>query len=92
MSDRGYLFLFSVLMIVGGIAAAGWLVVSGQALTVDGLFLVLTALLIALVFGLYLVFLIRRAMESSKPAAAPAAKAVPAAKAAKPAPEPATQA
>ena len=86
MTDRGFLFLFSILMIVGGIATAVWLAVSGQALTVDGLFLVLTALLIALVFALYLVFMIRRAMEAAKAPVAPAAKAVPAAQAAKPAP------
>jgi len=71
MSDRGFLFLFSLVMVVGGIAAAVWLLVSGQAGTVDGLFLLLTALLIALAFGLYLVFLIRRAL-SAVPAPAPA--------------------
>lgn len=76
-------------MVLGGVATAGWLVVSGQALTVDGLFLLLTALLIALCFALYLMFIIRRAMEASKPA--PAAKAAPAAPATKPAPAPASQ-
>jgi ABC-type uncharacterized transport system permease subunit len=68
MSDRGFLFLFSLLMIFGGIATAVWLVISGQAATVDGLFLVLTALLFSLGFALYLKFLISRAME---PPAAP---------------------
>jgi ABC-type uncharacterized transport system permease subunit len=84
MSDRGFLFLFSVVMIVGGLGAAAWLVVSGQAATVDGLFLVLTALLVAAVFGLYVKFLIGRAMEESQkpapaqtPAKAPAAKTAP---------------
>ncbi len=62
MSDRGFLFLFSLLMILGGLATAGWLVASGQAATVDGLFLTLTALLVAAVFALYVKFLIRRAM------------------------------
>jgi hypothetical protein len=64
MSDRGFLFLFSLLMIVGGLGAGGWLLASGQAATVDGLFLLLTALLIAAAFALYLVFLIRRAMSA----------------------------
>jgi len=73
MSDRGFLFLFSLLMIVGGIAAAGYLVVSGQAGTVDGLFLVLTALLTAAVFGLYVKFMIGRAMEQPAEAAKTAA-------------------
>jgi len=73
MSDRGFLFLFSLLMIVAGVGAAVWLFATGQAGTVDGLFLVLTALLIAAAFALYLVYFVRRAMgEASKPAAAPA--------------------
>jgi len=79
MSDRGFLFLFSILMIAGSLATAGWLLATGQAGTVDGLFLLLTALLIALVFALYVMFMIHRAMEAAKPAApAPAAKAAPA--------------
>ncbi len=73
MSDRGFLFLFSVLMVFGGVGAVVWLFASGQAGTVDGLFLVLTALLVAAVFMLDLVFMIRREMEAeAKPAAAPA--------------------
>ncbi|HKA01150.1 MAG TPA: hypothetical protein VKE70_31775 [Candidatus Solibacter sp.] len=83
MSDRGFLFLFSILMIVGGVGAAGYLVVSGQAGTVDGLFLVLTALLVAAVFGLYVKYMIGRAMEEVKAPAqketakAPSAKTAP---------------
>jgi amino acid permease len=51
-------------------------VASGQAATVDGLFLVLTALLVAAVFALYVKYMIGRAMEESKaPAAAQTAKA-----------------
>jgi hypothetical protein len=73
MSDRGFLFLFSVLMILGGLAASVWLFISGQAGTVDGLFLVLTALLVAAAFLLYLLFMIHREMEAAaKPATAPA--------------------
>jgi hypothetical protein len=73
MSDRGFLFLFSVLMLFGGVGTAVWLFASGQADTVDGLFLLLTALLVAAVFLLYVVFMIRREMESAaKPAATPA--------------------
>ena len=88
MSDRGMLFLFSVLMIVGSLATAGWLFASGQAATVDGLFLLLTALLVALSFALYLKFMIKRAMEAAAPAAQPAKTAAPA----KPAPATASQA
>jgi hypothetical protein len=85
MSDRGFLFLFSIFMIVASLGAAVWLGITGQALTVDGLFLVLTALLTAVVFLLYVVFIIRRAMEpppkpapvkpTATKAAAPAAAA-----------------
>jgi predicted lipid-binding transport protein (Tim44 family) len=72
MSDRGILFVFSVLMVLGGLGMAAWLFATGQAGTVDGLFMLLTALLVAAVFGLYLRFMIRRAMEQvAKPAAQP---------------------
>ena len=92
MSDRGFLFLFSILMIVAGIGSAAYLVATGQAGTVDGLFLVLTALLIAVVFAMYAMHVIHRAMEAAKKPAPTAAKpSAAAAKAAKPAPEPAAQ-
>ena len=90
MSDRGFLFLFSILMIIGCLATTGWLFATGQAATVDGLFLMCTALLIALCFLLYVIFLIRRAMESSAAPAKPAKAG--AAAAAKPAPATASQA
>jgi NAD/NADP transhydrogenase beta subunit len=86
VSDRAILFLFSVLVEIASLAAAGWLLVTGQAGSVDGLFLFLTCLLVALAFGLFLVFMIRRAME---PVAAPAPQSVKAGAAApaqKPAP------
>lgn len=75
MSDRAALFLFSIFMIVVSLAAAVWLFITGQAGTVDGLFLVLTALLSAAVFALYVKFVIGRAMEAQKPAPVSAAKA-----------------
>jgi len=83
MSDRGFLFLFSLAMIAVGVAATGYLIATGQALTLDGLFLILTALLLAVGFALYLAYMVRRAMEVPK-APAPAAKA-PAPAATKPA-------
>jgi small-conductance mechanosensitive channel len=82
MPDRAFLFLFSLLMIAAGVAAAVWLVATGQAATVDGLFLMLTALLIALCFALYVVFLIRRAMEPAARSAQPARSGAAQAKAA----------
>jgi hypothetical protein len=84
MSDRAGLFLFSVFMVIASLAVSGWLLASGQAGSVDGLFLLLTALLSALAFALYLMFMINRAKESLQPA--PAAKPA----AAKPAPKAAT--
>ena len=89
MSDRGFLFLFSVFMIAAGGCSVAYLVATGQAGTVDGLFLVLTALLLALVFALNLIYMINRAMEAAKGPAAPAAKPAAATKPAKPAPAPA---
>jgi hypothetical protein len=83
MSDRAGLFLFSIFMVIVSLAATAWLLASGQAASVDGLFLICTCLLVALCFALYLMFMINRAKESLKPA--PAAKA-----AAKPAPKAAT--
>ena len=83
MSDRGFLFLFSALMVAAGGASAAYLVATGQAATVDGLFLALTALSLAAGFAMYLIYSIRRAMEPAK-AAAPATKAA-ASSAAKPA-------
>jgi len=74
VSDRAILFLFSVFVEIASLAAAAWLLATGQAGTVDGLFLLLTCLLIALAFGLYLLFMIRRAMEPT-PAPTPAAAA-----------------
>lgn len=89
MSDRGFLFLFSVFMIAGCLVFSGWLVATGQALTVDGLFMLLTALLVAVAFGLYVVFMIRKELEVQKAAAQPAKTPVPAK--AKPAPAAVTE-
>ena len=86
MSDRGLLFLFSIVMILAGLGTAAWLVASGQAGTVDGLFLVLTALVVAASFVLYAGFLIRRAIEGATKPAAKTATATAKAAPAKPAP------
>jgi hypothetical protein len=91
MSDRGYLFLFSVFMVGAGGGSAAYLVATGQAGTVDGLFLVLSALLLALVFALNIMYMLNRAIEAVKGPPQPA-KAVAAAKPAKPAPAPVSQA
>jgi hypothetical protein len=76
MSDRGSLFLFSILMIVGGLGASVWLFMTGQAGTVDGLFLLLTVLITVAAFALYVMFMIHRAMDAQvQPPPKPAPKA-----------------
>ncbi len=60
-------------MIAAGAASVAYLVATGQAGTVDGLFLTLTALLLTVCFALYVIYVIRRAMEAAKPPA-PTAK------------------
>ena len=61
-------------MIVASLGAVVWLFATGQAGTVDGLFMVLTALLTAAVFALYVKFVIGRALEAQVKPAVPAAK------------------
>jgi hypothetical protein len=75
MSDRAFCFLFSCVVILASLCAAGWLAATGQATTVDGLFLLLTCLIVALAFALYVMFMIRRAMEVPEVKPATAAKA-----------------
>ncbi len=78
MSDRAFLFIFSCAVILASVGASIWLVVTGQAAYVDGLFLLLMCLSVAFAFGLYVMFMIRRAMESLEPpAAAKPAKSAP---------------
>src|SRR5258708_37955232 len=89
MSDRALNFLFSVFMIVVCLGTCVLLLMNGQAESVDGLFLILMCLAVALAFGLYLMFMIKRAMEPPPPPPKPAAKP---ATAAKPAPVAQTQA
>ena len=78
MSDRALLFLFSILMVAVAGASVVYLIVTGQAASVDGLFLVVTALTIAAGFALYVVYVIHRAMEPAKPAPQPAKASAPA--------------
>jgi hypothetical protein len=75
MSDRALLFIFSVLVIVVCLGTCGALLMNGQAESVDGLFLILMCLSIALAFALYLMFIIKRAMEPPPPPPKAAAKA-----------------
>jgi hypothetical protein len=74
MSDRGILFLFSLLVVIVSLGASVWLLANGQAGTVDGLFLLLTCLITAAAFGLYLMFVVHRTREALEAAAKAAAK------------------
>ena len=81
MSDRALNFLFSVFMIFVCLGTCVALLVNGQAESVDGLFLILMCLAVALAFTLYVMFMIKRAMEPPPAPPKPAAKAGGAAKA-----------
>jgi len=90
MSDRAFNFLFSVFMIFVCLGTCIALLMNGQAESVDGLFLILMCLAVALAFALYVMFMIKRAMEPPPPPPKAAAAAKPAA--AKPEPVAQTQA
>jgi hypothetical protein len=75
MSGRGWLFLLSIAMVLASLAVAGWLLVTGQALSFDGLFLSLTCLVLAFAFGLYAGSLLKQAMKEVESAARDAAPA-----------------
>jgi len=74
MSDRGALFLFSLMVIIACSTLAVWLAVTGQAAYIDGLFLMLSSLIVALAFGLYVRYIVKSAMAGT-PAAAKAKSA-----------------
>ncbi len=75
MSGRGWLFLLSIAVVLASLAVAGWLLLTGQALSFDGLFLLLTCLVLAFAFGLYGGFLLKQAMKEVESAAGDAAPA-----------------
>ena len=63
MTDRAWLFLVSVFVVLLSLAAAVWLVVSGHVHSLDGLFLLLVCKLTALAFALYIWSLISTARK-----------------------------
>jgi hypothetical protein len=63
--DRGWMFVFSLGVMVACLAVAVWLMATGQAAYVDGLFLLISSLVLALAFGLYLGYLIRGARDEA---------------------------
>jgi membrane protein implicated in regulation of membrane protease activity len=81
LSDGGWLFLGSVLLVVLSLAGSGWLVASGQVMGLDGLFMLLVFLTTALVFALYawnLLAIVRDQIETER-SPKPAGRKTPAA-------------
>ena len=77
MTDRALLFLAALIGEIFALGAIVWLIAAHQLGTFDGNFLLLSALVLAFSFGLYLKFMIARAMQvppTPKPAAVPAEK------------------
>lgn len=71
MSDRGILFLFSLGVILTGLGAAVWLIDTGQAGYIDGLFLLIGCVILMTAFSLYVKYLIKSVMPVSTPPALP---------------------
>ena len=63
MSDRGISLLFSVGVILATLGIATWLILTGQAAYIDGLFLLLSCFVLAAAFCLYVRYLIRSTMQ-----------------------------
>ena len=59
------MFVFSLLLVVGGLIADAWLVVTNQVGSFDGLFLFCSSSVIAFAFGLYLRWFIRSAVSEA---------------------------
>ena len=78
MLERVIVFVFSVLMVVGSLGGAVWLVATGQTAHVDGLFLLLVLLVFAASFAAALFSMIKTAMETAAAAPQTAKPAAPA--------------
>lgn len=76
MLERVGVFVFSLLMVAGSLGLAAWLVASGQAAYVDGLFLLLVCLVVAGVFGACARLVVRAGIEGAAAPAAPKAAAI----------------
>ncbi len=58
MPERAWLFLISVVLVLGSLAFPVWLVATGQAASVEGLFLLLAFAVMALVFAVVIKMLL----------------------------------
>ena len=59
MFEDLFFLIFSIVATLGSLALAGWLAITGQSTTIDGLFLTFAALVLALVFLFILTLTIR---------------------------------
>ena len=59
MSERGWLFLFNLFCILLALGGSGFLIVSGQAVSVEGMFLLMTCGVVVLVSVLSVRFLLK---------------------------------
>jgi hypothetical protein len=75
MTDRALLFLVSLVVLIGAVLAAVWLIATGQTGTFDGNFLLLCSLVLAFSFGFFLRNMIKAALPPAKHAPAPPASA-----------------
>jgi len=57
LREQGWVFLFSALMILMALGAAGWLLIGGSGLQLETVFLLLVCGVVALVFVVALRFL-----------------------------------
>ena len=67
MTDRALLFLASVAAVAGAIGVTVWLIATGQLGTFDGNFLLVSSMVMALAFGLYLRSMVGNAMRTQPP-------------------------
>ena len=69
MTDRALLFLTSLVVMTAAIGVAVWLIATRQIGTFDGNFLLLSSVVVALAFALYLKYLIdaARRVEPVRP-------------------------
>ena len=73
--ERAVLVLISAVVVVGSLATVVWVLVAGEGLSLDTIFLALSALAVALVFALYAKSEIDRLRKQAQGGKPPAGKA-----------------
>ena len=65
MLERVGVFLLSVLLVAGSLGLAVWIIATGQAASMDGIFLVLVCLVFALVFSICAYLVVKAGLSTS---------------------------